>query len=56
MRNPKAKETKMKKTTEEKISYYENQRVRAIERGSDPMEMAMIERGLETCYKELDKK
>jgi hypothetical protein len=36
----------MKKQIEEKIRYFENQRILAIERGSDPMEMRMIECGL----------
>ncbi|MEI6258522.1 MAG: hypothetical protein WCR46_01280 [Deltaproteobacteria bacterium] len=42
----------MKRHIEDKIRYFENKRIRAIERGRDTVEMAMIERGLENCYKE----
>ena len=41
---------------EEKIRYYENQRVLAIERGSDSMELRMIENIIESLLKRLDNK
>jgi lipopolysaccharide biosynthesis regulator YciM len=45
----------MKRQIEDKIRYFENLRIRAIERGRDPVEMSMIKRGLENCYKEQGK-